>query len=135
MCLDLYSQATIGCRKIARVLGVVFGAIHESIPHHTTIRQWIIRNGYYYLHAHLEKADDWVAIGDVTCDVGKTKCLAIIGVRMCRLEWLGNCTLTHKDMTILGLYPTEKLTGEFIHKSFENARDRVGSDFLAVVID
>ncbi len=135
MCLDLYNQAVIGCRKIARVLCVVFKDILEKIPHHTTIRQWIVRNGYYFLHSPLQTANDWVAISDITIDVGKVKCLAIIGVRMCRLEWLGNCTLTHKDVTILGLYPTGKMTGEFAHKAFESARKRVGADFLAVVID
>lgn len=135
MCLDLYSQAVIGCRKIARVLGVVCRSILKSIPHHTTIRQWIIRNGCHALHSQLQTADDWVAISDITIDVGKIKCLAVIGVRMCKLEWLGNYTLTHKDVTILGLHPTSSVTGEFAHKAFEISRNRIGTDFLALVID
>lgn len=131
----MYRQATIGCRKIASVLQVVFGHFLDKIPHHTTIRQWLIRNGFYQLQVPLQKAEDWVAIGDLTIDVGRIKCLAIIGVRMSRVEWLSNYTLTHRDVTILGLYPTESSTGEFIQKAFQDTRNRVGTDFQALIID
>lgn len=131
----MYRQVTIGCRKIASVLQVVFGYFLDKIPHYTTIRQWLIRNGFYHLQIPLETADDWVAIGDLTVDVGRIKCLAVIGARMSRVEWLDSYTLIHRDMTILGLYPTESSTGEFVQKSFQDARNRVGSDFQALVID
>lgn len=131
----MYRRATIGCRKIASVLQVVFGYFLDKIPHYTTIRQWLIRNGFYHLQVPLETADDWVAIGDLTVDVGRIKCLAVIGVRMSRVEWLDNYTLAHRDMTILGLYPTESSTGEFVQKSLQDARNRVGNDFQALVID
>ncbi len=131
----MYRQATIGCRKIVSVLQVVFGYFLDKIPHHTTIRQLLIRNGFYYLQVPLQKAEDWVAISDLTIDVGRIKCLAIIGVRMSRVEWLDSYTLTHRDMTILGLYPTESSTGEFVQKAFQDTRNRVGSDFQALVID
>lgn len=61
--------------------------------------------------------------------------MAVIGVRMSRVEWLNSYTLAHRDMTILGLYPTESSTGEFVQKSLQDARNRVGNDFQALVID
>ena len=30
------------------------------IPHATTGRMWLLRLGYYKLHAPLEQADDWI---------------------------------------------------------------------------
>lgn len=125
----------MGCRKIIRVLEVFAKQIEISIPHHTTVRQWVIRNGCYNLQLPLEKADDWVAIGDLTISLGKMKCLAILGVRMSNLEKKENLILTHSDVEVLGLYPTEKSDGEFVHKALNDSVARVGGKFLATVID
>jgi len=128
-------MATLGCSKVAAVLKVIFGEITEKIPHHTTIRNWVIRNGCYNLVKPIEKSEDMVGIGDVTIALGKLKCLAILGVRMNTLEKRGDYTLAHNDVEILGLHLTEKSTGEFANKSFEETRSRIGSEFLAFVID
>lgn len=91
--------------------------------------------GLHELYRPLEQAADWIAIGDLTIEIGKVKCLAIVGVRASKLELREDRTLSHSDVNILGLYPTEKATAEFCQKSFEHARERVGSDFLAIVTD
>jgi hypothetical protein len=83
----------------------------------------------------LEQADDWIVIGDLTISVGKLKCLATLGVRMKDLELRDDLTLAHKDVEVLGIYPTEKSTGEFAEKAFEDSSKRVGSVFFAVIID
>jgi hypothetical protein len=129
MALDLHGQAGLGCRKISRVLQI----INQQAPHHTTIRQWIIRNGCYVLNSPLERGSDWVVIADLTIDIGKMKCLAIIGVRMSRLK--DDLTLGHKDVEILGLHPIEKSNGIIILSALEEARKRLGEDFQALVID
>lgn len=116
-----------------------FGSIKKnidiSIPHHTTIRQWIIRYGCHNLCAPLNQANDWLTIGDLTISVGKLKCLATIGIRMSDLEQKENLILTHKDVEILGLYPTEKSTGEFVEKAFEDSAKRIGGSFFATILD
>ncbi len=109
--------------------------IDLKIPHHTTISQWIIRLGCQTLQAPLEKANDWTAIGDLTIGQGKLKCLAILGVKMSLLEKRNNLTLSHKDVEVIGLYPTEKSNGKFIEKAYEDAKERIGGNFLANVID
>jgi len=106
-----------------------------SVPHHTTVRQWIIRYGCYHLQTPLEHADDWILIGDLTISVGKLKCLATLGVRMSHLKPQEDLTLSHKDIEILGLYPTEKSTGEFVKEAFEESANRIGGNFLAAVLD
>lgn len=133
--LDLYGKAAIGYRKVARVLEVFFENISEKVPHHSTVRLWVMRNGYYCLNKPIEKADDWVAIGDVTIDLGKVKCLTILGVRMSHLECREDYTLNFCDVEILGLHLTQKCTGEFVYNALEETRERVGDDILAVVID
>ncbi len=119
----------MGCRKISRV----FQVINQQGPHHTTIRQWIIRNGCYVLNASLEKGGDWVVIADLTIDIGKMKCLGIVEVRMSRLK--DDLTLNHQDVEILGLHPVNKSNGLIILAALEEARERLGEDFLAIVTD
>ena len=114
---------------------MLIGESNSKAPHHTTIRNWVHVKGFHELYRPLEQAADWIAIGDLTIEIGKVKCLAIVGVRASKLELREDCTLSHNDVSILGLYPTEKATAEFCQKSFKHARERVGSDFLAIVTD
>jgi hypothetical protein len=74
-------------------------------------------------------------ISDITISFGKSKCLAILGARMDKLEQREDYTLSHQDVEILGLHITEKATGEFVQKSFEETRNRIRFDFLGIVID
>ena len=101
----MHGHATIGCRKIIRVLEVISKHSNLSVPHHTTVRQWVIRYGCYNLQTPLEHANDWISIGDLTISVGKLKCLAILGVRMSYLKLREDLTLSHKDVEILGSFP------------------------------
>jgi hypothetical protein len=131
----LYGHAIIGCRKIVRIFEVFSKEINLSIPHHTTVRQWFIRFGCHSLQTPLNKAEDWISIADLTISMGKLKCLAILGVQQRDLEKKENLILTHKDVQLLGLYPTEKSTGDFIERAFEDSAERVGGNFLATIVD
>lgn len=131
----MYGHATIGCRKIVRVLQVFANQVDFAIPHHTTIRQWIIRYGCHNLQTPLDKANDWIVIGDLTISAGKLKCLATLGVRKSKLETKEDLTLSHKDVAVLGLYPTKKSTGEFVNECLEDSAKRIGGSFLSAVTD
>lgn len=131
----MYGHATIGCRKIIRVLEVFAKQIDLTIPHHTTVRQWLIRYGYHSLQKPLSIADDWISIGDLTISVGKLKCLAVLGIQNRDLQAKEDLILTHKDVHLLGLYPTEKSTGDFVEEALEDSAKRVGGNFLATISD
>lgn len=135
LAFTLYSKATLGCSKVAKVLKVIFGEVTERTPHRTTVRNWIIRNGVHNLEQPIEKSDDVVAIGDITISLGKLKCLAILGTRLDKLEQRANYTLNHQDVEILGLHITEKATGDFVQQAFEETRNRIGVDLFGIVID
>src|SRR5262249_20246275 len=117
------------------VLEVFSNHTNLSVPHHTTVRQWIMRYGCYSLRAPLDHANDWIIIGDLTISVGKLKCLVNLGVRMNSLESREDLTLSHKDVEVLGIYPTEKSTGKFIEEAFDDSAKRIGGNFLATVLD
>ena len=50
-------------------------------PSFSSIRQWVLRLGYYKLHQRVEQADDWILILDYTLQMGLEQCLLILGVR------------------------------------------------------
>ena len=134
MALDLYAHAVMGCRKIARVLEIILSRIGLHSPHHTTVRQWVHRNGCHQLEQPVEKADDWVVLADITIGIGNIKCLAMVGVRMETIESQKDMILSHNDVELLGVYPTMKATGEHFEKALTEVHNKIGG-IRAVVID
>ncbi len=124
----------MGCRKISQVLQVMKTVLNISPPHHTTIRQWILRIGCYHIQKPLKIANDWIVIADITVDIGKMKCLAIVGVRKSEIINRENYTLQHKDVEFLGLCLTPSPKSEIIENAFLKARDRIGK-FEGINID
>lgn len=111
---------------------VILSSLGLISPRHSVVRQWIHRYGCHQLEQSVE-AGDWIVIADTVLDVGTMKCLAIIGVRMEDLD-RKNLTLSHNDVTLLGLYPSEKLTGEHFEKALSEIEEKIGN-IDAVVID
>ena len=95
-----------------------------------------MRQGYAKLHMPISDGT-WVIIGDVTVDIGTIKCLATVGVNLDKLYEREDITLSLKDLTIVGVHPTEKATGEFAEKAFQQDIERLGGieKVQAIVID
>ena len=59
------------------------------VPHYTTVRFWLLRVGLHKLNRPKEQASDWVWIIDHSNQIGKEKCLVILGVRVSQLPQPG----------------------------------------------
>jgi hypothetical protein len=88
------------------------------IPHATTGRMWLLRLGYYKLHAPLEQADDWILLADHAIEIGKHRFLGIIGIRLANLPPPGEC-LKLSDMTPVALLPVESSTQDIVYQQLE----------------
>jgi hypothetical protein len=88
------------------------------IPHATSGRLWLLRLGYYKLHAPLEQADDWILLADHAIEMGKHRFLGIIGVRLANLPPPGEC-LKLSDMTPVALLPVESSTQDIVYQQLE----------------
>ncbi len=105
-------------------------------PHHTTIRQWVLKRGYYQVvHGTFEKAKDWCAIFDLTVEVGALKCLLVLGVRLQSLKHRDYFSLSHHDTEILGIYFTTNSTGQFVNESLKDAEKKIGNPFASLLSD
>jgi hypothetical protein len=135
MAIDLF-RSGFGYNQISNVFKVLQPYTGMKNPHYTTVRQWTMRNSYSKLHSKLPDSK-WVVIGDVTIDIGKIKCLVTVATDLAKLEEREDYTLSLSDLQIVGINPTEKSTGLFASKAFEEACQKLGGkkSIAAFVID
>jgi hypothetical protein len=104
------------------------------IPHATTGRMWLLRLGYYKLHAPLEQADDWILLADHAIEIGKHRFLGILGIRLANLPPHGEC-LKLSDMTPVALLPVESSTQAIVHQQLEAVVAATGIMPAAILSD
>jgi hypothetical protein len=77
-----------------------------STPSFSSVRNWLGRIGLYELQREKEYRTDWVFIIDLTVELGKEKCLVILGVSQEYLEstvFPSQRGLKHSDVQLLAL--------------------------------
>ena len=99
--------------------------LSTSIPSWDSGRLWLMRIGLYKLNRPKPKADDWVWIIDFSIQLGKEKCLVILGVRQCDLPPEGQA-LRHEDMEPITLVPVEQANGTIVYQKLEEAAVKTG---------
>lgn len=104
------------------------------VPHATSGRLWLLRLGYFKLHAPLVQADDWVFFLDHAIEIGKHRFLGIIGIRLADLPPAGEC-LKLSDMTAVALLPVEASTQEIVHQQLETVVKETGVIPVAMLSD
>lgn len=117
----------VSLRGVPRVLAIVAEALgwDLAIPHWTTGRLWLLRLGHALLTMVLEEAEDWAWIIDHSVQIGKDKCLVILGIRLSKLPERGEC-LCHTDMHLVALVPRESWTRQEVDQELEAASKRTG---------
>lgn len=127
----------MGCRGVFRILSLLANELgFKKIPHHTTIRQWVLKRGYHQIvNKTFERAKDWCAIFDLTVEIGALKCLLILGTRLQSLKDRNYFTLSHCNVEVLGIYFTTNSTGQFVNESLKEAERKIGEPFACLLSD
>ena len=119
--LDLVSQAALGFRGAAGALGILSGLFptEERAPSPNGGQMWLLRLGLYELSRPKEHADDWVWILDHTIQVGASKCLVVVGVRLAawerkRADAQRSAALEHHDLSMWLIEPVKKSDGSTV---------------------
>ena len=79
--IELYLRSSQGFRSIGKTWFIMSHYMAVASPSFSSIRQWVLRLGYYKLQQSVEQADDWILILDYTLQMGLEQCLLILGVR------------------------------------------------------
>ncbi len=90
-----------------------------------TGRLWLLRLGYYKLQRPKEKADDWVWLADHTVQLGKEKCLVLLGARLSALPRDGS-GLKYEDVEPTDLFPVTRSNGEIVHQQLTETATKTG---------
>jgi hypothetical protein len=114
-------------RGAARVLALLAEVLGWCVPtpHWTTGRLWLLRLGHAMLTRAQVEAEDWAWLIDHTVQIGRTKCLAIVGLRLRDLPPPGQC-LTQTDLQLIALVPGASWTKEDVDEQLEAASRRTG---------
>jgi hypothetical protein len=118
--------AATGLSCATRIMNIIksFFNLEIEIPSWYTGRLWLLKLGLYKLTEVKEIADDWIWIVDHSIQIGKEKCLVILGIRISKLQ--GNKILTLKDVEPIDLVPVKKSNGEVVYEQLQKATQKTG---------
>ncbi len=119
--------ACVGMRAASRILETVFSflEIDVPVPSWHAGRLWLLRIGLYKLEREKQISDDWIWIIDHTVQLGKEKCLVILGIRQTSLP-KGELYLTREDVEPIALIPVEQSNGEIVFDQLEKTVPKTG---------
>jgi hypothetical protein len=87
--------------------------------------------GHAELTAPLERADDWAWVADHSVQIGREKCLAILGIRLRDLPAPGE-SLRHEMMELIALVPRKSWTRKEVDDALEASIERTGAPRVIV---
>jgi hypothetical protein len=129
MCLRMVLKASISLRGVPKAVGIVFSSYTaltaKKIPNYKTVRRWITRVGHYKLFCPLEQGDDWAVITDASIQIGKHKCLMVIGIRLSQLK--KGKALSFEDFSPLVLEMHTHCNAQTVDAALRKARSRTGN--------
>lgn len=108
-----------------------------STPSFSSIRNWLGRIGLYELQKAKEYREDWIFIIDLTMELGKQKCLLVLGVTQ---EYLSkhvlpfNRGLQHQDVEVLMLEIMDSTRGDLIEEKLSKLTCAIGCP-LQIIAD
>jgi hypothetical protein len=121
----LHAGAALRCA--ARIFELLQDHLNLSIgsPHWSTGRLWMLRLGYYKLTRPKEQSDDWVWFIDHSNQIGKEKCLLVLGIRLSQLPEQGEC-LRHEYLEPIDLIPVRQSNKQIVYEQLEATVAKTG---------
>jgi hypothetical protein len=101
-------------------LGIAVGPCAE------TIRLWLLRVGLFLLRRPLPRCTDWVYLLDLTIQLGRHKCLVVLGISLAAFREKG-FRLDHHDIHVLSVQVLTLCTAATINRHLTKVRKRTGT--------
>ena len=124
--LQLVLRAATSMSAASKVLKVLSPFLpFDGMPTDDCGQLWILRIGLYEITRPKEYTTDRVWIVDHTVQIGTTKCLLIVSVRLSLWQKTGG-PLAHQDLEVLALEPVEHSDGKRVCEQLEAKAAEVG---------
>ena len=105
LCLSCILAGKVPLQAVPRLLGVFDDFIQagraEELPDWTASRMWLMRLGLGQLRLPVVKAPDWVWLLDHSVQLGRERCLVVLGGRLSEMPRFG--PLRREDLRLLHL--------------------------------
>jgi hypothetical protein len=131
--LKMVLTGAIGFRGAASAMEVasLLFPTDEQAPSPNGGQMWLLRMGLYELSRPKQQADDWVWIVDHTIQVGRVKCLIVVGVQLKaweakRAEQDQSAALAHHDLSVWMIEPVGRSDGVTVHRQLEDLGRQTG---------
>lgn len=127
VCLSVNLAKTVGLRGAHRAMKNFFDWLNvkQSVPHHTTIRNWLLREGVAVTREPLQHSDDWIWMADHSNQIGPEKALVVMAIRASQMPPPGE-TLKHADLRVLTVCPGLSWKREDVAKVYEDLAKQRG---------
>jgi hypothetical protein len=134
MALSINLGRDVGLRKSVRAMKTFFKwlGVKQKVPSYQAVRTWMQRLGLSRMRKAAKKSD-WIWIVDQSNQIGLDKCLTILAIERSKLPPAGT-PLTHKDMTMLGIYPARNWNRKNVQKIYHRLSKRYGTP-VAILSD
>jgi superoxide dismutase len=95
------------------------------------VRQWVLRLGLGILQEPVEKRMDWVYITDFSIQLGKERCLLILGVsRQSLIE--NGYELRHKQVRVLDIFVQEHFDAQKVYERLMITKQKTGTPYQII---
>lgn len=113
----LHGVVTFRCiPRLLKTLNDLHGPLFHWIPHFTSVINWTLRIGLGLLNAVAPVVTPWIAMMDMTMNIGKKKALVVLRVHLETLSLKGSA-IQLEDCECIGLRILEDTHGEAIAAS------------------
>ena len=104
---------------------------YTESPSHVTIRNWVLKVGYYELTRPKEKANDWIILLDHSIQFGQEKIFTVLGIREKNYLKLKR-PLQYTDLVPLSEIPMKTSTGVLVKSEIKRLEKELGNIIYAV---
>ncbi len=95
------------------------------------VRQWVLRLGLGLLQEPVEKRMDWIYITDFSIQLGKERCLLVLGVsRQSLIE--NGYELEHKQVRVLDIFVQEHFDAQKVYDRLKITKEKTGTPYQII---
>jgi hypothetical protein len=129
--INLFCHTNAGFRGIARCYEEFQKYFNIMTVSFCCIRQWTLRLGYGLLHQKVEQRRDWIYIVDFSIQLGKERCLLILGLTRQHLVENGY-ELKHHQVRVLDIHVQDHFNAVVVEQRLEIARSKTGTPYQII---
>jgi len=112
--VKFFFKTNSGFRGVSTVFVEISQFFNFDTVSYGCVRQWILRLGLGLLQEPIEKRNDWIYIADFSIQLGKERCLLILGTTKQSINENGY-ELKHSQVRVLDIYVQEHFNAQDVY--------------------